>query len=235
MTTLYLCGAGNPEGIRLALTINSKESRWGRIVVLDDDPKKHGCLILGVEVIGPLDLLSRVAPRSGEVANLVARSAPKRWFVRRKLHNYGVPFATLIHPEVETSGATFGRDILVYQHADVGPEVSIGEGSVVFMGATVGHESQLQDGCVVAPHAVINARVELGDGVYVGSNATLLPEVKVGAWATIGAGTMAMRDVPAGATLLGVPGIIVCKLPRPPIEAVAIEPLKEPIGIQQSV
>lgn len=235
MTTLYLCGAGNSEGVRLALTINRKQSRWDRIVLLDDDPQTHGRIILDVKVVGSLDLLKRVPPRSGEVVNLVARSTVKRWIVRRRLQAYGVPFASLIHPDVDISGVTLPRDILVYQHADIGPGVSIGEGSVVFMGAAVGHESQLQDGCVVAPHAIINARVRLGDGVYVGSNATLLPEVKVGAWATIGAGTMAMRDVPAGATLLGVPGIIVCKLSRPPIEEVSTERLQEPVALPSAV
>jgi sugar O-acyltransferase (sialic acid O-acetyltransferase NeuD family) len=235
MKTLYLCGAGNSEGVRLALTINRKESRWDHIVILDDDPQKHGRFILGVQVVGSLDLLASVPPGCGEVANLVARTALKRWSVRRRLLAYGVPFASLIHPEVDISGVTFGRDILIYQHADIGPEVSIGEGSVVFMGSAVGHESKLQEGCIVAPHAVINARVELGDGVYVGSNAALLPEVKVGAWATIGAGTMAMRNVPAGATLLGVPGIIVCQLPCSPIEAASTEPLQEPAALPSAV
>jgi sugar O-acyltransferase (sialic acid O-acetyltransferase NeuD family) len=235
MKTLYLCGAGNSEGVRLALTINRKESRWDHIVILDDDAQKHGRFILDVQVVGSLDLLASVPPRCGEVVNLVARTALKRWSVRRRLLAYGVPFASLIHPEVDISGVTFGRDILIYQHADIGPDVSISEGSVVFMGSAVGHESKLQEGCIVAPHAVINARVELGDGVYVGSNATLLPEVKVGAWATIGAGTMAMRNVPAGATLLGVPGIIVCQLPRSPIEAASTEPLQEPAVLPSAV
>ncbi len=235
MTTLYLCGAGNSEGVRLALTINRKESRWDRIVVLDDDHHKHGRMILDVEVVGSLDVLKHIPPRSGEVVNLVARTTVKRWIVRRRLQAYGVPFASLVHPDVDISDVTLPRDILIYPHAYIGPEVSIGEGSVVFLGAAVGHESQLQNGCIVAPHAVINARVQLGDGVYVGSNATLLPEVKAGAWATIGAGTMAMRDVPAGATLLGVPGIIICKLPRPPIEEVSTERLQEPVALPSAV
>jgi sugar O-acyltransferase (sialic acid O-acetyltransferase NeuD family) len=232
MTTLYLCGAGNAEGVRLALTINGKASRWERIVLLDDDPQKHGRLILGVQVVGSLNVLSRVSPRSAEVANLVARTAVKRWSVRKKLEAYGLPFATLIHPDVEVSGVTFGRDVIVYQHADIGPEVSIREGSVVFMGAAVGHESRLDYGCIIAPHAAVNARVRLGDGVYVGSNAAILPEVQVGPWATIGACTVAMRNVPAGATLLGVPGKIVCKLRQPPFEAIPTEDLMEPVTAQ---
>jgi sugar O-acyltransferase (sialic acid O-acetyltransferase NeuD family) len=232
MATLYLCGAGNAEGVRLALTINGKASRWERIVLLDDDPQKHGRLILGVEVVGTLNVLSRVNSRTAEVANLVARTAARRWSLRKKLEAYGLPFATLIHPDVEVSGVTFGRDIIVYQNANIGPEVSIREGSVVFMGAAVGHESRLDYGCIIAPHAVVNARVELGDGVYVGSNAAILPEVKVGPWATIGACTVAMRNVPAGATLLGVPGKIVCKLRQPPIEAIPPEALMEPVSAQ---
>jgi len=42
MNTLYLCGAGNPEGVRLARKINRARCRWDRIVVLDDDPSKLG-------------------------------------------------------------------------------------------------------------------------------------------------------------------------------------------------
>ena len=52
METLYLCGAGNPEGVRLALTLNTVHKRWARIVLLDDDPSRHGQQILGVEIAG---------------------------------------------------------------------------------------------------------------------------------------------------------------------------------------
>jgi acetyltransferase-like isoleucine patch superfamily enzyme/acyl carrier protein len=148
-------------------------------------------------------------PNSSEVANLVARTTAKRASARRAIEACGVPFAPLIHPSVDMDGVEFGKDIVVYKNATVGPEVVLGEGSVVFMGACAGHESVVERGCVLAPSAVINARVHLGEGAYVGTNATVLPEVKVGSWATIAAGSVAMHDVPADATLLGVPGEIV--------------------------
>ncbi len=118
----------------------------------------------------------------------------------------------MISSDVDTTGAEFGRDTIVYQNATIGPLVSMGEGSVVFMGGVVGHGSKLGRGCVVAPNAVINARVQAGDGVYVGSNATILPEVKIGAWATIGAGTVVTNNVPDGATVMGVPSKTVLTL-----------------------
>lgn len=211
MSTLYLCGAGNSEGVRLAQTINQKQPRWDRIVILDDDLARHGQTILGVEIAGPFALLER-AQDSDEVANLVARTTVKRWAAHCKIEGYGLPFATMINSDVDTTGAEFDRNTIVYQNATIGPLVSMGEASVVFMGAVVGHGSKLGRCCIVAPNAVINARAQMGAGVYVGSNATILPEVKVGSWATIGAGTVVTHDAPDGATVMGVPGKTVLTL-----------------------
>ncbi len=211
MKILYLCGSGNSEGVRLALRINQKQARWDQIILVDDDVSRHGQSILGVEITGSFLMLERAHQKSAEVANLVARTTGKRWSARNKIASYDLPFATLINPNIDVLGAQFGRDIVVYQNATVGPEVSLGEGCVIFMGAVVGHESRLGQCCVLAPNAVVNARVQLEDGVYVGTNSAILPEVKVGPWATIGAGSVVMRDVPAGATVMGVPAKIVMK------------------------
>jgi len=212
MKTLYICGAGNSETVRLAQRINRVRRRWERIVLLDDDPRKHGQTILGVAIEGPLSLLEGKDPQATEIVNSVTRTTARRWSVRRKMEAYGLPFATLVDPGVDLDGAELPRDLIVYQNATIGPQVSIAEASAVFMGAVVGHESRLGRCCVVAANAVLNARVQLGDGVYVGSNASILPEVRVGAWATIAAGSMVMQNVPAGATLMGVPGKIAYRL-----------------------
>jgi sugar O-acyltransferase (sialic acid O-acetyltransferase NeuD family) len=203
--TLYLCGASNPEGVRLALAVNRAAARWERIILLDDDAAKHGQRILGVEVAGPFAALEEASPRASEVANLVARTTKKRSAAHDKIEAHGLPRAALIDPGVDTSGVELAGGTTVYEHATLCPGSVVGEGSVVFMSAVVGHGSRVGSGCVIGPGAVLNARVELADGVYVGSNATVLPEVKVGAWATIGAGSVVLMDVPAGATVFGVP------------------------------
>ncbi len=212
MKTLYICGAGNSETVRLAQRINRVRRRWERIVLLDDDPRKHGQTILGVTIAGPMSLLQGRDPQATEIANSVTRTTARRWSVRRKMEAYDLPFATLVDGGVDLDGAELPRDLIVFQNATIGPQVSIGEASAVFMSAVVGHESQLGRCCVVAANAVLNARVQLADGVYIGSNASLLPEVRVGAWATVAAGSMVMHNVPAGATLMGVPGKIVYRL-----------------------
>jgi sugar O-acyltransferase (sialic acid O-acetyltransferase NeuD family) len=205
MKTLYLCGAGNSEGVRLALRVNAAEARWDRIALLDDDPSKQGQALLGVEVVGPFDRLAVADPVTDSVVNLVARTTAGRRRAGEKIASYGVPFAGLVAPGVDTLGADLAPDVLVYPNATIGPEVVVGPGSVVFMGAVVGHESHVGSGCVMAANAVLNARVRLGDEVYVGANATLLPEVGVGAGATVGAGSAVIGDVDEGATVMGVP------------------------------
>lgn len=235
MTTLYLCGAGNPEAVRLAVLVNQAARRWDRIVVLDDDATKHGRLILGVKIVGSFDTLDHVDPATSEVANLVARTTMKRWAAARKIAGSGLRSTTLIHPDVDTFGVTLGEDLTVYQYANLGADASIGDSSVVFAGANVGHGSRLGACCVLAPNAVLNARVQVGDGVYVGTNASVLPDVKIGSWATIGAGSVAMTDVPAGATVLGVPGRIVYKL-RPRVLLMRdLEQSKARTGREQGV
>lgn len=213
MTTLYLCGAGNAEGIRLALRVNRIHRRWDEIAVLDDDTGLWGKAIVGVEVIGPFSMLADTDAMSAEVVNNVARTTSRRHAAQKKIAGFGITFAQLIDPSVELAGTTLGADCLVFHNATVGAMATVAEQSVVFMHAIVGHGSRVGRGCIVAPNAVINARVELADEVYVGTNASILPDATIGSGAIIGANTAVMSDVPPGATVLGVPGKVLM-IPR---------------------
>jgi len=202
---LYLCGVGNGEGIRLALTINRLCPRWQRIVLLDDDPAKHGTTRLGLEVQGPISHLAGADASDSEVVNLVTRTTEGRARAQEKIGQYGIQFASLIHPGVDLFGAEVASDVTIYQNACIGAEARIGPASVVLIGAVVVHGVRIVQGCVIAPNAVINARVTVEDRSYVGSNASILPDLRIGAGATIGANCMVYTDVPEEATAMGVP------------------------------
>ena len=206
---LYLCGAGNAEGVRLALRVNEKEHRWEKIVILDDDINKIGKNILGVEIVGPFDHLTQVDKTNEQVVNLVARTTTKRYNAAEKIKKYGLPFISLIDPNVDTWGVEYSGDVTIYQNVTFSAGAFIDEGSVVFTGAVVGHGCKVGKCCVIAPGAVLNARVELEDGVYMGTNASILPDLKVGAWATIGINSAIVQNVPEGATAMGVPAELV--------------------------
>ena len=208
MNTLYLCGAGNSEGVRLAMRIAELRKRWNQVVLLDDERTKQGKSILGVPIVGGFDLLEAVRS-DDEVQNLVTRTARGRMAARAKIARHCGRFATLLSPDVDVLGVEIRGDATVYHNATLGPESILEAGSVVWMGAVVGHESFVGQGSIVASNSVLNARVTLGQGVYVGTNATVLPEVSIGDWATVGAGSVVMSDVPAGETAIGIPAEVV--------------------------
>lgn len=209
MSTLYLCGAGNVEGVRLALLVDRVGRRWGRIVLLDDDATKHGTDRLGIPIIGGLARLSDADPSTDEVVVLVTRTTAGRAAAREKIASYRIPVASLIHPDVELFGARIHAEVTIYANASIGADSTLGNSCVVLPGAVVGHGTQVGRGCVIAPNAVINARVRLGERVYVGSNASILPDLSIGDGATIAGNTLVVSDVPAGATAIGVPATVV--------------------------
>lgn len=207
MTTLYLCAAGNPDGVRLALEVNDAAQRWDRIVLLDDDPAKHGSQILDVPVIGPFAALADHQP-GDEAVNLVARSTKGRDGARAKIESFGIPLVSLIHPTVNLRGATLGRAVTVYEGCTISALSTVGDYAVVFTQAVLGHGATLGVGAVIAPGAVVNARVRVGDRAYIGSNASVLPDIAIGTEATVSACSAVLGDVPAGCTALGVPAEI---------------------------
>jgi len=207
MTTLYLCAAGNPDGVRLALEVNDADGRWDRIVLLDDDPAKQGQTILDVPVIGPFAALAEHRP-GDEAVNLVARSTKGRDGAREKIESFGIPLASLVHPSVNTRGATLGRAVTIYAGCTISALSMVGDHSVIFTQAVLGHGASLGTGGVLAPGAVVNARVQVGDRAYIGANATVLPDLEVGAEATVSACSAAVGDVPSGCIALGVPAEI---------------------------
>ncbi len=216
MSTLYLCGVGNGEGIRLALQVNQRQQRWQQVLLLDDDASKHGTERMGLRVVGGFDKLGQANPATDQVVNLVTRTTAGRAKARARIASFGIPFASLVHPDVDLLGVTLGEEVTVYAGAYLGAEARLARSSVALVGAIIGHGAQLQEGVVVAPNAVINARVKIGAQAYVGANATVLPDLEVGAGATIAANTLVLTDVPAGATALGVPATL---MPAPGLDA----------------
>ncbi len=205
MRTLYLCGAGNSEGVRLALRVNAALSRWDRVLLLDDDTSKLGESRLGVPIVGAIDELAH-AGESSEAANLVARTTARRAAVRHRIEASGVPLTSLVHPSVDASECHVAAGALVYEQALLSTATRLGRDSVVFMRAVVGHDTSVGEGCVIASGAVLNARVVLDEQVYVGSNASVLPDARIGARTTIGASSLVVSNVPADSSVLGVPG-----------------------------
>jgi sugar O-acyltransferase (sialic acid O-acetyltransferase NeuD family) len=214
---LYLCGAGNAEGVRLALRINEKHKYWKKIFILDDDPDKSGKKILGIEILGSFDILNNADPSTTEVVNLVARTTLKRKTAYEKISEFQIPFASLVDPSVDIWGVEYKGDVIIYPNVTFSAGAVLDQGSVAFTGAVIGHGCTVGKFCIIAPGAVLNARITVEEGVYIGTNSSILPDLKIGAWATIGLNSGVINDIPAGATAMGVPAELII-VPKPESE-----------------
>lgn len=103
-----------------------------------------------------------------------------------------------IHP-----GATIGRrffidhgmGVVIGETAEVGDDVTLYHG--VTLGGTTWNKGKRHP--------------TLGNGVVVGAGAKVLGPIYVGADARVGSNAVVTKDVPDGATVVGIPGRIICK------------------------
>jgi len=87
-------------------------------------------------------------------------------------------------------GITLHPEVVIGRHCDIAHHVTLGTRGVGSQGAP-----------------------KLGNNVYVGTNAVLIGPIRVGDGARIAANSLVNRDVPAGATVMGVPAVVVKQRP----------------------
>lgn len=112
----------------------------------------------------------------------------------------------------------------VVMEMSLDPQATIGGGLYIGHsgGVHINPEAILGSNCDIAHHVTIGASAMgrkgapvLGDRVYVGTGATVIGKIKIGSGAKIAANTLVMSNIPEGATVMGVPGRIVMRAPKP--------------------
>src|SRR5271154_6209534 len=104
------------------------------------------------------------------------------------------------------------------------PQATIGGGLYIahIGGIHINPQAIVGSNCDIAHRVTIGASAMgrqgspvLGDKVYIGTGATLVGKIKIGSGAKIAANTPVITNVPAGATVMGVPGRIIMRPPKP--------------------
>lgn len=202
--------------------INRVEHRHHLIGLLDDDPARHGQVVDGVSVLGPLEL-ARDHPEADLVFGI--GSYGTRLQRHEIIHRLGLPderFISLIHPAAK-----------VYPSAEVGPGSIIHSGVVVANGVRLDGFNVLTFGAVLGPNvhlgrfamvttlAVLLTGVDLGPGSFVGAGSCIQDGVRVGAGALVGMAAAVYRNIEPGAVVLGNPARVAYRV-RVPSELAAL-------------
>lgn len=134
------------------------------------------------------------------------------WFHRlsHKLYLRG----WVLLPRLISNFARFLTGIEIHPGATIGEGLFIDHGTGIVIGETaeVGKNVTLYQGVTLGGTGKEKGKRHptIGDNVVVASGAKVLGSFTVGEHAKIGAGSVVLKEVPAYATVVGIPGKIVC-------------------------
>jgi sugar O-acyltransferase (sialic acid O-acetyltransferase NeuD family) len=206
---IVLGAGGNCRDIVDAmLDVNSTASApvFEPLGYLDDDVTKHGSIIGGVPVLGPLATWAEY-PHASFVNGINGVELTKR--KAQILGDLGIPsdrWTNVVHPSaVVSTMATLGTDVVLLANVTVNSDARIGDHVMVLPNSVISHDDVIDDYCYLTPGVTLAGYVHLEEGAYVGAGAVVRHRVAVGAGAIVGMGAVVLNDVAPGSTVAGNP------------------------------
>lgn len=195
--SLIVLGAGGHAKVVIS---SAQSSGWTVEAVYDDDSSLHNTMMLGIRIVGPLELAEQSQVRQAVIA--IGNNQVRKSIAARSKLNW----ATVIHPFSAIAGtAKLGPGSVVFAGCVIQPDAEIGSHCIINSAASVDHDCRLGDFVHICPGARLAGGVTLESGVLVGTGACIIPFKHVGAEAIVGAGAVVCKDVPAKAVVVGTP------------------------------
>lgn len=175
--------------------------------IVDDNPRLHGRLLMGIPVIGREDL-----PGTPSRFHVAIGGNLQRERIAAEMMACGHSLITVIHPRAAlASGLQLGDGCFIAALGLVAPGAQLGCGCIVNHGAVVDHDCVVGDWVHLAPNVTLCGGVVVGRGATIGAGAVVQPGVVIGAGAIVGSGAVVTRNVPDGMVVVGSPA---CELRR---------------------
>lgn len=178
------------------------------IGVLDDEPKLTGTTFLGYPVLGGMAWLEERHPDVGLVIAIGDNAIRRR--LAERLQPLQLDSVTAIHPSAQLGrDISIGEGTVVMAGAVVNSGAILGRHSIVNTGATIDHDCLIGHYAHICPGVHLSGQVRVDDGALVGVGASVIPNITIGEGATVGAGAAVTKDIPPRATAVGVPARII--------------------------
>lgn len=182
---------------------------------LDDDTSRIGAMIYGVQVLGVLSDMTKLAQQLPLGAFVAIGDNFLRKNVFLKLKDLGFDLVKAIHPESYVFDKEhIGAGTLIMPKAVVNIDAKVGKNCVINTSAVIEHDCVIGDHAHIAPNACLAGRASVGESAFIGAGAVILPKVKVGDGAVVGAGAIVLKDVLEFTVVAGNPAREIKKAER---------------------
>jgi sugar O-acyltransferase (sialic acid O-acetyltransferase NeuD family) len=201
---VVILGAGGHG--KVVLDILRAQRQHHVVGFLDADPALAGSKVAGVEVLGAVNLLSRLKQQRVRGAIVAIGDNRTRRRYADEVLACGLELVSAIHPSaVVASGATIDAGVVVAAGAVVGVDATIARDAIINTGALIDHECVIGPAAHICPGVALAGRVEVGAEAFIGIGSRVIQCVKIGAAALVAAGAVVIRDIPDAARVAGVP------------------------------
>ncbi len=200
---LLIVGAGGHG--KVVLDAAELTGRFAGFIFLDENPVRRGTCILGTEVSGGQELLSRLETDEWQVVIAVGLNEGRRRLAAQ-IEGMGWDFASVVHPKAAVAkDAEISPGVVICAGAVVNPGARLGPHVIVNSRAVIEHDCIVETCAHIAPGACLGGGVHVRAGALIGIRAAVLPGIRIGEEAVVGAGAVVTADVDARAVVVGVP------------------------------
>ncbi len=191
---------GGGRGAVQVLDVIYSTPRQRPVGIVDDNPSAAGKLVMGVKVLGPASLASKLLRDGLFDAAVIAFSndlqARARLFL--ELTGQGVPFTNVIDPSVKIhSNVAMGTGNVVIANCRFGACAIVGDNNFLSAFVNVEHHNVLGSHCTFGPGVMTSSRVIIGDRCRFGTGVFIEPGVKIGPESIVASGCIITSEVPA--------------------------------------
>ncbi len=180
-----------------------------QIVGFIDAKKMSGDSFMGYPILGTEELLPELISKETDCFLFIAIGDN---FVRSQVRNRiseknpDVKFATAIHPSAQIGkDVSIGEGTVIMAGAIINPCTKIGNFVILNTRSSVDHDNQIEDYSSLAPNATTGGNVTIGSFSALSISATVKHGVKVGMHTIIGGSAFVNKHLPDQCIAFGIP------------------------------
>lgn len=190
---------------KVVIDIIERQGLYEIAFLVDDNLALKGLDFFGYPVIGGktdlIELPDRPSKGIVAIGNNHARIAVAAWLVTN-----GFGLVKAVHPSAQVGrDVTIGEGSVLMAGSVINSGARIGRNVIINTRASVDHDCVVGDGAHLAPGSILCGTVTVGEGSFVCAAATIIPNLTIGSYVTVGAGSTVLGDVPDGLVVAGVP------------------------------
>nr|WP_304220112.1 acetyltransferase [Fredinandcohnia onubensis] len=208
MNKIVIFGSGGHS--KVVIDIIEKAEEYN-ILGLIDPFKQVGTKVMGYEILGGEDSLPEI--EECVVGGIVALADNwKRARIVKKIQaiNPAFRFITAIHPSAQIGrDVTIGNGTAVMANAVINSNTKVDDHCIINTKASLDHDCVVGEFVTLAPGATVAGGVTIGKYSVVSMGANVIHNLTIGDHSVIGAGSTVLHDLPSNIVAYGTPARVV--------------------------